>query len=234
MSWLFAAESVTKAYGERQVLKVASLWLEKGRISALLGRNGSGKSTLLRIATGQLSADQGAIHFRGVVYERPRLRTLAAQGLFYLPDSGLLSRRLPLEEQLDAVRWRFGNGALDNAISRLHLGNLLGQNADELSGGERRRAELALAWGRQPLCLLADEPLAGIQPGDREIVGEELRQLAAAGCAILVTGHEVREILTITHEVVWMTAGTTHGLGAPDDALRHQQFRREYLGRSLE
>ena len=84
--------------------------------------------------------------------------------------------------------------------------------------------------GREPICLLADEPLAGIHPRDAEVIASGLVAMARAGCAVVVTGHEVPHLMQIADEVVWVTAGTTHGLGTPAAASAHDQFRREYLG----
>ena len=232
MALLFSADSISKAYGARTVLKAASIWAYEGRITALLGRNGCGKSTLLRIGAGLLAADQGAIHFAGRVYLRPRLSELARQGLFYLPDRNLLSRRLTIRQQILAAEWHFGNDRTSSIIERLELGPRLDRNAVQLSGGERRRADIALAWICAPRCLLADEPFAGIDPADRELIGQVLLELAREGCALVVSGHEVPHLLETADDVVWMTSGTTHGLGAPEVAVRNDQFQREYLGPS--
>lgn len=227
---LFRADSVTRSFGSRTVLKSASIWGYRGSIGVLFGRNGCGKSTLLRVATGQLRADQGVVHFDGRAYLRPSLSHLARRGLFYLPDSGLLSRRLSLREQVRAVEWRFGSGRTEEVLERLGIAALLDRSSVEISGGEARRAELALALIRQPSCLLADEPFAGINPSDAEVVAGALRELADRGCAVIATGHEVHQLMDLADEVVWMVAGTTHGLGSPAEAGRHHQFRREYLG----
>lgn len=208
------------------------MWATEGRITALFGRNGCGKSTLLKIGVGLMRADQGAVHFAGRVYLRPRLPELARQGLFYLPDRNLLSRRLTLRQQIQAAEWHFGAERTSWIIERLELGPRLDHSSRQLSGGERRRAEVALAWIRAPRCLLADEPFAGIDPADRELIGEVLRELAGGGCAVVISGHEVPPLLAIADDVVWMTAGTTHGLGAPEAAVRNDQFQREYLGQS--
>lgn len=232
MALLFSADSISKAYGARSVLKAASIWAYEGRITALLGRNGCGKSTLLRIGAGLLAADQGAIHFAGRVYLRPRLSELAGQGLFYLPDRNLLSRRLTIRQQILAAEWHFGNDRTSSIIERLELGPRLDRHALQLSGGERRRADIALAWICAPRCLLADEPFAGIDPADRELIAQVLLELAREGCALVVSGHEVPHLLETADDVVWMTAGTTHGLGAPETAVRNDQFQREYLGPS--
>ncbi|HEX8831356.1 MAG TPA: LPS export ABC transporter ATP-binding protein, partial [Longimicrobium sp.] len=98
------------------------------------------------------------------------------------------------------------------------------------SGGERRRAEIAAAWIRAPRCLLADEPFAGIDPADADVVAEAFREMARQGCAIVITGHEVRQLLDTADDIVWMAAGTTHGMGTPEKAVQHEQVRREYLG----
>lgn len=229
-SRLFRADSITRSFGSRAVLKSATAWAIPGRISVLFGRNGCGKSTLLKVGTGLLRADQGVVLYDQRAYTRPRLAELARRGLFYLPDRGLLSRRLSIRKQIEAVEWRFPSSRRTRVLERLGIGEVIDACADELSGGERRRAEIALTWIRAPRCLLADEPLAGINPSDAEVVGQALREMAEEGCAILVTGHEVRPLMGIADEVVWMVAGTTHGLGAPVEAEQHEQFRREYLG----
>jgi ABC-type multidrug transport system ATPase subunit len=209
---------------------MASIWAHEGKITVLFGRNGCGKSTLLRIGAGLLSSDDGAIHFAGRVFQRPRLVTLARLGLFYLPDRNLLSTRLTVREQIRAAEWSCGATRTSGIIDRLELGNRLDQTALQLSGGEQRRAELALAWIRAPRCLLVDEPLAGIAPADRDIVADVLRELAQEGCAIIASGHETERLLDMADDIVWMTAGTTHGLGTPALARQHEQFQREYLG----
>jgi ABC-type lipopolysaccharide export system ATPase subunit len=99
-----------------------------------------------------------------------------------------------------------------------------------MSGGECRRAEVAMAWIRQPRCLLADEPFLGVNPIAAETVARALRRMADGGCAVVVTGHEVPQLMEIADEIVWMVAGTTHGVGTPEEAARHDQFVRDYLG----
>ncbi len=227
---LFAADSIGKSFGSRTILKCASVWGRAGEITVLFGRNGCGKSTLLKIGAGELRLDQGVVHFAGRAYLRPRLHELAARGLFYLPDRDLLSRRLTVREQIRAVEWRFGASRTAEVVERLGIGAVLDQTPLELSGGERRRAAIAAAWIRAPRCLLADEPFAGIDPADADVVAEAFRGMAREGCALVITGHEVRQLLDTADDIVWMAAGTTHGMGAPEKAVQHEQFRREYLG----
>lgn len=230
MERVFAADSIRKDLGGRAILKSASVWGTPGAITVVFGRNGCGKSTLLKVGAGLMAPDQGVVLFRGRAYLRPRLHRLAAEGLFYLPDAGLLARARSLADHLDAIARRFGTSLSAEDAEVLEVAPLLDPPARTLSGGELRRAEVAAAVAREPVCLLADEPLAGIAPGDQVRVAAVLRRLAARGCAVIVTGHEVPELLEMADEVVWLTAGTTHGLGTAAQAAVHEQFRREYLG----
>ncbi|MGH7470621.1 MAG: hypothetical protein ACRENP_21960, partial [Longimicrobiales bacterium] len=112
----------------------------------------------------------------------------------------------------------------------LGLSELLPYFGNQLSPGERRRADLALAVLRAPVCLLADEPFQGIAPLDIDLISAQLRVLRERGCAIVITGHEIGPLFDSADEVVWMTAGTTHVLGSVASARAHHQFAREYLG----
>jgi lipopolysaccharide export system ATP-binding protein len=228
---VFRADSIARRFGDRTVLNSATLWVRSGCVTSVMGRNGSGKSTLFRIAAGLQRADQGVILFNGRVYARPRLHELARHGLFYLPERGLLQRNLTVGAHLDAVTRCYGGAdRVDDTVAALDLGGLLDRMPDTLSGGERRRSELGLALVRKPLCLLADEPFMGMAPKDGELLAQGFRALARAGCAVAMSGHEVPLLLDHADEVVWLVAGTTHGLGSAADARRHWQFQREYLG----
>lgn len=225
-------EGVCKRYGSRRVLTSASLAVKTGRITALLGRNGSGKSTLLRIGAGIIAADQGVVHFRGRIHTRPAIHKLSREGMFFLPERDLLVRNLRVEEQLAMMARRCGAvaGTVRDVAEDLSLTECIGRYPHELSGGERRRAELALIQLRAPACLLADEPFMGVTPRDAELIAARLRQLAGRGCGLVITGHEVPMLLDLADDVVWVTAGTTHSLGTAGQAAEHWQFRREYLG----
>lgn len=232
-SQILAADSVGKSYWGQTVLKAASLWVDRGTVTALLGLNGAGKTTLLEIAAGVLRPDYGTVVFRGRRHAHAWLPRLARQGLFYLPDRGLLAGSRTLRWFLSSAARRYGtetDRAWREVARDLGIGAVLDTGVDELSGGERRRAALVLAELRQPACLLADEPFRGIAPSDAEIVAQVLAGLRDRGCGIVVTGHEVPEILALADRVIWLTAGTTHGLGTPEEARDHPQFVREYLG----
>jgi lipopolysaccharide export system ATP-binding protein len=226
-------DAIGKSFRRRRVLNGATVYATSGRITALLGRNGCGKSTLLRIATGAVTPDFGQVSFAGRPVPRPRLHRLSGEGLFYLPERGLIVGDWRVGDCLDAIARRYGGEDRIRIEAELRLGPLLERLPEQLSTGERRRAELALALLRRPRCLLADEPFQGLAPIDAEAIATAFRTLAAGGCAVLVTGHEVPILLDVADEVVWMAGGTTHALGAPREAVQHGSFMRDYLGPSF-
>ena len=227
------ADSIGKIYKGQRVVTAASLEVQPGEIVGLLGRMGVGKSTLLRICAGVETADSGWVRFAGAQHFRPRLSVLAAQGMYYLGEARNLANNLSLRGHLDVLLRRYGSQNGKEAIALLKLESLLDQPAHSLSGGEQRRAEIAVAMARQPTCLLADEPFRGIDPISAELIGQALQHLARSGCGVVVTGHEIRSFLPFLSSVVWMTAGTTYALGPPAEAWRDERFRLEYLGETL-
>ncbi len=227
---ILAAETIGKSFGSRPILNSASLWLQAGTITVLVGRNGQGKSTLFKIACGLLRPDYGVVRFREERFTSARLPRMARRGLFFLPERSLLSHGFTLQAHLQAVAFHAGDRGTAAAVEWLDIGHLLDRYPHTLSGGERRRAELAMAVARRPDCLLADEPFLGIMPKDAEVLSDVFRRLAAEGCAIGISGHEVPTLFDLADDVAWMTAGTTHALGTPAQARVHDQFCREYLG----
>jgi ABC-type multidrug transport system ATPase subunit len=231
MTALLTADSIGKSYGERKVLSSAFLWAKPGSITALLGRNGAGKSTLLKIASGWITPDYGTVRFRGVTYTQPSLDRLACSGLFLLPaDRSLFSPSFTLRQHLGAVIATFGGAGLNAVTEQLGIADLLDRYPPSFSGGERRRAELAVALLRAPVCLLADEPFRGLAPTDAEVVMTAFRQLAEQGCGIVLTGHELTFVLGLADEVIWVNSGTTTLLGSSAQAEENWFFRREFLG----
>ncbi len=227
---ILVADSVTKSFGQRRVLSAGSLRGVPGQLRVILGRNGVGKSTLLKIAAGVIAADSGVVHFRGKPYLRAHHASLAREGLFYLPDHDSLSSAFTLRQQLQFYFDCFGRRSVEAAATLANVAHVLDQRPHQLSGGELRRAELAAVLVRQPECLLADEPYRGIAPVDHDALTRILRSLAADGCAVVVTGHEVPTLLEAGDHITWCTSGTTYELGTPTMARAHEAFGRDYLG----
>ena len=230
MNPILRADSIGKSFAGKRILSSATLRAVPGEVRVLFGRNGIGKSTLLKIAAGLLPPDTGAVHFDGHVHESATLYALARKGLFYLPDHDLLSPAFSVGRQLEMFRGQFNGAAVADAAMRLGIAGQLDKRPHDLSGGERRRAELAAVLVRRPRCLLADEPFRGITPRDIEDLTRHFVDLATGGMAVVVTGHDVPSLFSAAHHISWCTSGTTYELGAPAVAARHQGFRRDYLG----
>jgi len=230
MNPMLHADSLAWTHGSERILTSATLRVWPGKIVAVVGRVGAGKSTLLRICAGLLASDSGWVRLNGQLFTQPRLFQLAGKGLFYLSDRENLVPNLSLQAHFNAIQYRFGAGDTQGAVESLRLADLLLRPARTYSGGERRRAELALALVRNPICLIVDEVFRGIDPIAVELIGESLRTLARRGCAIVVSGHEMRAILPYADTITWVTAGTTYDLGSASEALTIENFRREYLG----
>jgi ABC-type multidrug transport system ATPase subunit len=226
-------DSFGKRFGLRTILKSASAWAWPGRITLLMGRNGCGKTTILRCGLGLTWAEFGVVLLEGRRVSGG-LPEMSQAGVAFLPDRRLLSPRLTLREHLAAFEQARHEVMDPGPASSLDVEDLLDSRPSRMSGGEQRRAEIWLTVMTGTSCLIADEPFVGIAPADRSRVAAALRSRADAGAAILVTGHEVEDLFDLADEVIWMVAGTTHGLGTPEEAARHAQFRLEYLGtRSL-
>lgn len=231
MTELLRADSYAYESGHRSILKSASVALEAGKVTALFGRNGSGKSTLIRCMLGLMRADSGTTWHQNRILERPRIYDLARRGVFYLPDRGLLPRSQRFCSAIRAVEQSFGvSPEREVILDRLTVRGFLDRRAGQLSGGEQRRCEWALALLRGPECVIADEPLLGCMPADQELLSRLMRDLALDGKAVLVTGHEFDTLSRVGDRLVWISGGSTLELGSLDEARRHAGFCREYLG----
>jgi ABC-type multidrug transport system ATPase subunit len=229
MSYL-TADCVAKSFGVKRVLSSATLRAVSGQVRALLGRNGSGKSTLMKIAAGWIPADSGVVRVGGETLLDARLEDLAHRGVFYLPDHDILLASQTLRKQMTLFERRFRTRGTDEAAAMARVSEFLDRYPREVSGGELRRSELALALVRKPGCLIADEPYRNIAPRDHDLLTEIFRAMAADGCAVVVSGHEVPSLLGACDHVTWCTDGTTYELGPPALARTHDAFVRGYLG----
>jgi ABC-type multidrug transport system ATPase subunit len=224
------ADSISKARGTRRILTAATLKVDAGTVVGVLGRMGEGKSTLLKICAGIEAPDSGWVLFAGAQSSRARFSDAAKRGLYYLADSWNLVSALTVRQHLEIVERRFSTATARWAVEILRIEHLLDAAVGALSGGEIRRAELAVAATRAPKCLLADEPFRGVDPLSAELLGATLRALVDRGAAIVVTGHEITSMVPYLDQIIWVTAGTTYPLGTPAQAWRHERFQRDYLG----
>ena len=222
---------VGKSYGKRQILSAVSLRVAPGEVRVLFGGNGSGKSTLLKLAAGRIPPDSGTVELFGQSPAFLSLSSLAARGLFYLPDRSLFSPAFTVRQQLAMLREQFGGEDVQQVAERMQLAARLDQRPHELSQGELRRAEFAGAMVRRPLCLLADEPLRGVSPLDAEILVWSLRSLALAGCAVVVTGHDVPMLGEVADQITWCIGGTTRESGGRATSLMREEVRGKCLNR---
>lgn len=228
---VLSVDCVGKDYGTRHVLTAASLSVKAGRIEALVGRNGAGKSTLMGIAAGLIPAKYGLVIWKGERLNRARLWQLSRKGLMFIPADGLLAPAGRVRDQLRMFAETFPGGmAVEEAVHYMRLDECAGRRVVELSGGERRRSDIAAALVRQPACLLVDEVFRDVAPVDCEFVGSILRGLAASGVAIAISGHELAFVMQYSDHVTWCANGTTRALGSPQMASENDAFRSEFLG----
>lgn len=222
------AEMVFKKFGNREILKSVFFRAEPGKVTALLGPNGCGKSTLFKLIAGVLRADGGQFQVGTQRIFKPRLHRLARLGLFYLPQEPLLMRDVLVKTQLNAFA---GNAHFDpDQIAGLDLASSMNCRPGSLSGGERKRCDLAAAFLRRPRFLLMDEPFTGISPTDAEKISAVLRQMADGGCVIVITDHTVEWVLDLSDALWLLNDGTCRFLGDRIKACADKDFVRSYLG----
>ncbi len=229
-------QHLSKRYKKRPVLRDVSLTIQRGEAVALLGPNGAGKTTCFYIITGLIASDGGTIQLDGQditnlpMYRRSRL------GISYLPQESSIFRGLTVEENLKAVIESQDIGIDDQVIL---LGDLLSEFGIEhlrrtpsmaLSGGERRRVEIARALATRPDFILLDEPLAGIDPIAVGDIRNLISHLKDRGIGVLITDHNVRDCLGIVDRAYILHDGKVLMEGAPEEIVNHEDVRRVYLG----
>ena len=232
-------ERIGKVFGRRAVVKSVSLSLQRGEVAGLLGPNGAGKTTCFYMITGLISADHGRILLDGrditnlPMYQRARL------GIGYLPQEASIFRGLSVEDNVAAVAEiaepdrKARETLVDELLGELRIDHLRKSPALALSGGERRRVEIARALAAQPSFMLLDEPFAGIDPLAIADIRELIVYLKQRGIGILITDHNVRETLEITDRAMIIHDGEVLFEGAPDEVRQDANVRRVYLGESF-
>ncbi len=236
------ASGLRKSYGARMVVKEVHLAVGAGEVVGLLGPNGAGKTTTFYMVVGLVRCDAGSIHIDGVAVERKPIHQRSRLGLSYLPQEASIFRKLSVEEniravlelQLDGRGKPLGSAEitrqLDTLLHDLSLTGLRDSPAPALSGGERRRVEIARALATQPRFILLDEPFAGVDPIAVIEIQRIIGFLKARGIGVLITDHNVRETLGICDRAYIINEGRVLASGAPDEIVYNESVRKVYLG----
>ena len=229
-------DNIGKSFRKRAVVKGVSLRLARGEVAGLLGPNGAGKTTCFYMITGLIPADYGSIYLDGENITRQPMYQRARMGVGYLPQETSIFRAMTVEENVMAVvelRERSQARArqtVTELLQELRIEHLRNSPAISLSGGERRRVEIARALASEPSFMLLDEPFAGIDPLAIADIREVITYLKGRGIGILITDHNVRETLDIIDRASIIHAGEVLFEGTPDQIVDDPEVRRVYLG----
>jgi lipopolysaccharide export system ATP-binding protein len=229
-------ENVKKSYKKRAVVKGVSLAIRPGESVGLLGPNGAGKTTVFYMITGLVMADEGRVMINGLDVTKMPMYQRARLGIGYLPQEASIFRGLSVEDNIMAVlevtepNRQKRHEKLDRLLREFRIEKLRKQRSTALSGGERRRCEIARALASDPSYMLLDEPFAGIDPIAIGDIRTLVRQLTARGIGVLITDHNVRETLDIIDRAYIITEGKVLTTGTPDEIKADKQVREVYLG----
>lgn len=232
--------SLVKIYRGRRVVDDVSFHVGRGEVVGLLGPNGAGKTTSFYIVVGMIRAAAGKVYIKGVDVSRKPMHVRARMGVGYLPQEASVFRKMNVEDNLMAILQtrpmnREGRRhRLEELLAEFHLDGLRKNKAYSLSGGERRRLEIARALTTDPDFLLLDEPFSGIDPIAVEEIQSLIARLRGRGIGILITDHNVRETLAITDRAYIMFEGKILVEGEAEKLANDPEARRRYLGQSFE
>ena len=236
------AQGLQKSYGTRKVVKDVHLAVDAGEVVGLLGPNGAGKTTSFYMIVGLVRADAGEITIEGQRVERLPIHRRSRLGLSYLPQEASIFRKLNVEENIRAVlELQFGpdgkplkpqviDELLDGLLRDLGIDKLRASPAPALSGGERRRVEIARALATQPRFILLDEPFAGVDPIAVIEIQRIISFLKSRGIGVLITDHNVRETLGICDRAYIISEGRVLAEGTPAEIVANADVRKVYLG----
>jgi lipopolysaccharide export system ATP-binding protein len=231
-----SANNLKKRYKARTVVEDVSFEVKSGEVVGLLGPNGAGKTTCFYMIVGLVAADGGEVYIdEGRLTHLP-MHARARQGLSYLPQEASVFRKLNVEENIRAVL-ELGNlpaaelnDRLEGLLAELHIEHVRHINAAALSGGERRRVEIARALATSPRFILLDEPFAGVDPIAVLEIQKIIRFLKERGIGVLITDHNVRETLGICDHAYIISAGHVLAAGRPEEIVDNESVRKVYLG----
>ncbi|SDR74950.1 lipopolysaccharide export system ATP-binding protein [Halopseudomonas litoralis] len=234
------ARHLAKAYKSRRVVEDVSLSINSGEIVGLLGPNGAGKTTCFYMIVGLVKADQGNILINDQDVTRLPMHGRARQGLGYLPQEASIFRKLSVADNIMAIletrkelNRKGREGKLDSLLREFHIHHLRDSLGMSLSGGERRRAEIARALATDPQFILLDEPFAGVDPISVNDIKQIIQHLKDKGIGVLITDHNVRETLDICDKAYIVNDGHIIAEGGAEEVLANQLVRDVYLGHAF-
>jgi lipopolysaccharide export system ATP-binding protein len=236
MNAILSADHLKKTYNGRTVVQNVSLSVESGEVIGLLGPNGAGKTTSFYMMVGLVKADEGQIKLMDTVITTSPLHERAKMGIGYLPQEASIFRELSVEENIYAVlelrdiSIQDKKNAMENLISDFGLNHIRKSLGRELSGGERRRVEIARALALDPKFVLLDEPFAGVDPLAVSDIQGIILELKKRQIGVLITDHNVRETLGIVDRAYIMSKGELLVSGSPDEIVNSEVARKFYLG----
>lgn len=234
------ARGIAKRYRTREVVKDLSISIDSGEVVGLLGPNGAGKTTAFYMIVGLLRCDRGKIVLNGKDVTRLPVHRRARRGLGYLPQEASVFRKLSVADNIRAIlqtRPDLDRAArqklMEELMEELHISHVRDTLGVSLSGGERRRVEIARALAVEPKFVLLDEPFAGVDPISVMDIQRIIQHLAQRNIGVLITDHNVRETLGICGHAYILNDGELMAAGTPDEILSNQSVRDVYLGESF-
>ncbi|MBI2779010.1 MAG: LPS export ABC transporter ATP-binding protein [Gammaproteobacteria bacterium] len=238
---VLSAHDIAKRYRARNVVNGVSLEVSSGEVVGLLGPNGAGKTTCFYMIVGLISCENGAIMLDGQDITAYPMHARARLGIGYLPQEASVFRKLTVADNIRAILQTVpGLGReqqeqeLEQLLQELHIGHIRASLGMSLSGGERRRVEIARALATRPRFILLDEPFAGVDPLSVVDIQNIINHLCARGIGVLITDHNVRETLGICGRAYIVSEGKVIAAGAPAEILSNQQVRDVYLGQQFQ
>jgi lipopolysaccharide export system ATP-binding protein len=237
---ILSTTNLRKSYRGRSVVESLSLQVHSGEIVGLLGPNGAGKTTAFYMIVGLVSADAGTIDLDGVDLTPLPMHRRAQMGVGYLPQEASVFRRLSVADNiLSILETRADLDAagrasrLEEILADLRIGHVRASSGMALSGGERRRVEIARALAAAPRFILLDEPFAGVDPLSVVDIQRIVQELAARGIGVLITDHNVRETLGVCNRACIVDRGTVIASGSAEEILANERVREVYLGHNF-